>query len=62
MVAGNPGDMAPVHVMVFLSHKPSTENGKYRVAVLVLAWPPNSADVLSAADVKELYPAKKRGI
>ena len=30
--------MAPAHAMVFLSHKPSTDNWQFRVAVLVLAW------------------------
>ena len=30
--------MVPARAMVCLSQKPSTENGQFRVAVLMLAW------------------------
>ena len=30
--------MVPAQVTVFLSQKPSTEDGKFRVAVLIIAW------------------------
>ena len=30
--------MVPAHAMVYLAQKPSTENGQFRVSVLVSAW------------------------
>ena len=35
--------MAPAHIPMFLSQKPSTENGVNRPAILFLAWTPCSA-------------------
>ena len=36
--------MAPAHIPVFLSHKPGTENGLFRVVVLRLAWVPSDPE------------------
>ena len=36
--------MAPARVLVFLSQKPSTENGQFRVVALRLAWVLRSND------------------
>ena len=43
--------MAPAHIPVFLSQKPSTEDGINRSAILFLAWIAPSRYVLSTACV-----------
>ena len=39
--------MTPAHIAVFLSHKPSTENGIVRPAILFLAWAASRANSLT---------------